>query len=316
MCQVRHLAMAAILEYLCLLASPVFGEPYSNVASVLELGMSARPLAMGGAFVGLADDGNALGFNPAGLWDLHGLVVLSSGEVRPGFGVLGQLGVVLPSLGIGLQYFDFGEAPETDEHGNTVGSFGYRAYTFVVGAGVRARALGLQAIPVIRGLGLGIKAKYHVINSLEPGSGRGLALDSSLHYTSGQPGRGDASPARFGFGLVMENLVGVPFKYGSGHVEEWQRGITVGMSAVLFNSWTLVGDVVAGKGIRLGLEWSPIPMLAVRLGVRGEGEVIWSLGLGVRYGMFALDYAVVVHLYLPPQHRVSFALDLLGGRGR
>lgn len=266
--------------------------------------------------MGLADDGYALMFNPAGLGGLRSLGVLSSGDVRPGFGILGQLGVVLPGLGVALQYFDFGEITETDEFGNTVGSFTYRTYTLVLGGGIRAGALGLRAVPVIRDLGLGVKAKYHVVRTLAPGSGSGLALDLSLHYGGGRAeGRG-ALLTSFGFGLVVENVVGVPLRYGSGHVEEWPRGITLGLSTTLLNSWTLVADVDPGTGVRFGLEWSPVPVLAVRLGVRGEGVVVWSLGLGVRYGMVGLDYAVVLHPYVAPQHRVSFGVDLLGRRGR
>ena len=49
------------------LVIPGSSEEYSYVASIFELGMGVRALAMGGAFIGLADDGNALFYNPAGL---------------------------------------------------------------------------------------------------------------------------------------------------------------------------------------------------------------------------------------------------------
>lgn len=288
----------------------VLAEPYSGVASVLDLGAGARPLAMGGAFVGLADDGHALMFNPAGLGGLRALGVMSSGEVRPGFGVLGQVGLVLPSLGVALHYFDFGEITKTDEYGNETGSFSYRTYTVIVGGGVRAGMLGLGAIPVLRDLGVGVKAKYHVVRTLEPGSGSGLAMDLCFHYTTGRIGRGAGLLTGFGVGLVMENLVGIPLEYGSGHLEEWPKGTTFGASTALFNTLTLVADVATGRGVRFGLEWLPVPVLAVRLGLRSEGVLMWSLGLGVRYSVFAIDYAVVLHPYLSPQHRVSFGIDL------
>ncbi|MDD5688258.1 MAG: PorV/PorQ family protein [Elusimicrobia bacterium] len=41
--------------------------PWTNGASILRQGIGARPLGMGEAFVGLADDINTLQFNPAGL---------------------------------------------------------------------------------------------------------------------------------------------------------------------------------------------------------------------------------------------------------
>ncbi len=311
-CAVRTLF--ATLASLCLASGPLAAEPHSSVASVLDLGSGARPLAMGGAFVGLADDGNALFFNPAGLARLTSMSSLSSGELRSGFGLAGQMAVVLPHLGLGLHFFDFGDVPQVDEHGNVTGSFSYRTYTLVAAAGVRMADVGLRAIPLARDLGIGIKAKYHVVSTLHPGSGGGLAFDLSLHYGTGKAGAGASSG--FGIGLVAENLVGIPIKYGSGHEEDWLRSVTFGLAATVFSSWTVAADLPVGRGVRFGVEWCPLPALAVRLGLRSEGVVMWSFGVGVRYGMFALDYAVVVHPYLSPQHRLSFGLDLLGGRTR
>ena len=37
------------------------------VAAFNDIGVGGRPLGMGGAFVALADDGNAASYNPAGL---------------------------------------------------------------------------------------------------------------------------------------------------------------------------------------------------------------------------------------------------------
>ena len=37
-------------------------------AAFNDIGVGARPLGMGGAFVALADDGNAANYNVAGTW--------------------------------------------------------------------------------------------------------------------------------------------------------------------------------------------------------------------------------------------------------
>lgn len=316
--QFRHLLLTAILGSLCLVALPALGEPYSNVASVLELGMGARPLAMGGAFVGLADDGNSLSFNPAGLAGAQGLSVLSSGEVRPGMGVFGQVAVALPRLGLGLHYFDFGDVPQIDEVGNVTGYLSYRTYTLIAGAGIRGTDLGFRNVPLLRDLGVGIKAKYLMVATLEPGSGSGLAVDLSLLYGGPNTGLRMGFLTGFGLGFVVENIFGVPIKYGSGHVEYWPQAVVIGTSATFLGSWTVVADLVLGKGVRLGAEWRPVPAIAVRAGLRNEGVVMWSLGLGVRYGMFALDYAFVGHPYLAGQHRLSLevALGRIGPRTR
>lgn len=317
MLRIRDQVLGVILGSVCLLALPALAEPYSNVAAVLELGMGARPLAMGGAFVGLAEDTNALFFNPAGLAGVQGLSVLSSLEVRPGMATFGHLSAALPHLALGLHYFDFGSVPQVDEYGNVVGSFAYSNYIFLTGAGIRGSNLPLLSrIPLLRDLGLGIKLKFVRVATLDPGSGGGLAFDLSLLYGGANTGLRLGVVTGFGFGFTLENVVGVPVKYGSGHQEDWPRAVVIGSSATFTNSLALVVDFAPGRGVRFGTEWRPVPAIAVRAGLRNEGVLMWSLGLGVRYGMFSLDYAVVLHPYLPPQHRVSFAVDLWGGRGR
>ena len=143
-----------------LFALLVSGEQYSNVASTFELGMGARPLAMGGAFVGLADDGNALFYNPAGLAWEKGFSILSSYEARPGTASYGNLSASLPHFGFGVHYFDFGDVPKTDEYGNVLGTFGYRDYALIAAAGIKAADLPFLArMPLAENIGFGLKAK-------------------------------------------------------------------------------------------------------------------------------------------------------------
>ena len=65
------IALGGAIAIACaLLISPaglLYAEEYSGVGSFWELGMGARPLALGEAFTGIADDGSALFYNPAGL---------------------------------------------------------------------------------------------------------------------------------------------------------------------------------------------------------------------------------------------------------
>ncbi len=293
------------------LSFPCLAVSYTNVAAVLDLGMGARPLALGGAFVGLADDSNALFFNPAGLAGLTSISSLSSGEVRLGYGLAGQIAVTLPHLGLGLHFFNFGDVPQIDEQGNVTGSFSYRTYTVVAGAGVSLADLGLHSIPILRDVGFGIKAKFYTVRTLEPGSGSGWAFDFSLFYRAASKGTKIGPLTAFGLGMIMENVVEIPTKYRSGHEEHWSRAITFGLSATLLDSWILLADFAAGKGGRLGLEWYPASALAVRFGLRGEGALMTSFGLGVRFGLFTLDYALVMHPHLASQHRISFGLDLV-----
>ncbi len=56
-----------LLLILCfVIAAPAAGQDLSNIPSAfVDVGYGARPMGMGGAFVGLADDRNAVVWNPA-----------------------------------------------------------------------------------------------------------------------------------------------------------------------------------------------------------------------------------------------------------
>ncbi|RLB03191.1 MAG: hypothetical protein DRG83_07425 [Deltaproteobacteria bacterium] len=280
-----------------------FSQPYADVASALELGMGARPLAMGGAFVGLADDVNALFFNPAGLARIQGFPILSSYEVRPGTASYGHLSAAISGLGLGIHYFDFGKIPETDEFGNVTGYFSYRDYFLIAGAGLSL----LKDIPLLGEFDLGATAKYVKVSTLASGSGSGAAFDLAFLFGGNEASfaQGFLTDARLG--VVLENLVGLPLTYKNGHQETWPRPVIMGASAEFYKQWTLAVDFAPARGVRFGLEWRPISGFALRAGLRGEGVPIWSLGIGVSFNAFTLDYALVVHPYLAEQHRLSLA---------
>ncbi|MCK4394058.1 PorV/PorQ family protein [Candidatus Bipolaricaulota bacterium] len=293
-----------------LLTISVSGEQYSNVASIFELGMGARPLAMGGAFVGLADDGNALFYNPAGLAWTQDLSILSSYEARPGTASYGNLSSSFPHFGFGVHYFDFGEIPETDEFGNILGTFSYRNYALIAAAGVKAGDLPFLArMPLAENIGFGIGAKFLKVSTLEPGSGTGFVIDLSFLFRSESPSPRVPVITSYGFGLVIENLIGLPIKYESGHQENWPRKVIIGTSLELLDQVILAMDITSEKNIRLGVEWTPIPAVSFRTGLKYEDIWMWSLGMGTRFRNFAFDLAVVPHLYLNSQLRGSLVVS-------
>ena len=179
---------AAITMLICFLAISALGAPYSNAASVFDLCMGARPFSMGNAFVGLADDGNAILFNAAGLAWAKRLSLLSSYEARLGTATYGTLAVSLPRFGVGFHYFDFGDVPETDEFGNAVGTFGYSTIGLIAAAAVKATDLPfLSRVPLAENFGLGVGARFLHVSTLDPGSGTGFGLDFSGLYRVDSP---------------------------------------------------------------------------------------------------------------------------------
>jgi len=309
--QARLWVIAIIVGSIFLLSLPTFSQPYTTTASVLDLGMGARPLGMGEAFVGLADDGNAIFYNPAGLAWSQGLNILSSYETRPGIANYGHISGCLSHFGFGMHYFDFGSVPKIDEFGNVLGSFSYRNYILIAGVGVKGSVLPfLGQVPVFRDIAFGVRVKFLRVDTLVPGNGGSFAADLSLLLRSDWPSFAWPFITGYGLGFFLKNFVGLPLRYASGHQENWSKKVVMGFSIELMGRVILATDFANNTGLRLGLEWNPLPGLAVRGGLRNEGVYIWSFGLGVEFANFSLDYAFVAHPHLSDQHRLSFCVVL------
>ena len=303
----RWACLIAILLAIC--ACLAFPQEYANTAFILDLGMGARPLALGEAFTGLADDGNALFYNSAGLAWLQDLSICSSYEARLGTASYGHLSTTLSHFGFGIHYFDFGEVPETDEFGNILGSFSYRNYAFIAALGTKAADVPfLSRMPFAEDIGFGLKAKILKISTLEPGSGTGFSLDLSFLFRSDSPSANIPVITGCGLGLVIENLIGSPIQYGSGHQEPWPKKATAGIAVELSDQVVLTMDATNDDCIGLGFEWTPIPAVSLRNGLKRKGVWMWSSGMGVRYRNFVFDFAVVVHPHLNNQFRGSLVV--------
>lgn len=309
MSQARCQVLMGIVITVCLLSLVAFAQTYSNALSVFELGMGARPLSMGSAFIGLADDGNAVFYNPAGLAWGQGLSILSSYEARPGAASYGNVSASLSHLGFGIYYFDFGDVPKTDEVGNVLGSFSYRNYAIIAAAGMKLADLPfLSRVPLAENFGFGLGVKFLKVSTLEPGNGSGFAIDLPFLFCSKSPSPRVPIITSYGFGLVIENLIGLPIKYGSGHQENWPRRLILGTSLEFLDRIILAADLTSEKNFHLGLEWTPITAVSFRGGLKYEDIWIWSLGMGLGFRNFVFDFTVVPHPYMNSQLRGSLTI--------
>jgi len=287
----------------------VAADVCGGVVSIWDLGMGARPLAMGEAFVGLADDENAVLRNPAGLAWGDGLSILSSAEVRPSTAGCGHLTVCVNNFGLGLHYFDFGDIPETDESGNVIGAFSYSNMGLIASVGLAMANIPLlSSIQLAEYMAFGIGVKLFSVDTLEPGDGSGIATDLSFLLRVDDPWFGSPSLSRLAFGVVAQNLLGSPIAYESGHHEDWLKRVSLGISVTTLDHFTASLEVGSTQTVHVGFEWSPVAVLAVRCGLKRDGLWMWSLGTGVELDRLAIEYALVLHPYLLTQHRASLRL--------
>ena len=130
----------ALLLTLVLAATvPAQDKVATTGAQFLEIGISPRADAMGGAYTAIADDVSALYYNPAGLIQLESKQVMVSLIDYPADISYSFVGVALPAMGgmIGFAYYglDAGEMNVTDQNYQ----FGVPGWTF----GARDYALGM-----------------------------------------------------------------------------------------------------------------------------------------------------------------------------
>jgi len=300
------LASLLIFIFISVLAFP------QGIVSLLDIGMGARTLGMGGAFTGLADDEQALFYNPAGLATLARLRLNSLYESRFGLASYGSVSLALRNFGLGIFFLNLGNIPKRDEQGRQVETFAYSQIALIGSFGLPLRQF-LTAAP--ENLALGLRAKFYRVSTLQEGSGSSLALDPALMLDLGEVQLG-IKVSKLRVGLIIENLLGLDLRYGSGHVEHWRLGLRLGASTTLFERLTAALDLETSGTLHLGFEYrlrelkldAETAELALRLGAFMGDQSSLTFGLGLMLRNFQVDYAFIAHPQLPGSHRLSLAL--------
>jgi len=267
------------------------GERFANVAALLEIGVGARPLGMGGAFTGLADDENAVFYNPAALAFLKdvGLTSLYSRQFQLlDYGVLGVAGRF---AGLNLLQLYAGEIGGENEFGNPDGSH----FTYISRAGIASLGIAFGSVA------WGVRLKFYQEISGET-SGLGWAIDPAVLVVRGH----------LRLGALLENGLSGGVKFANGHVEGWNPDLRLGgslsfvpLEGVALNLlFDLSGILDGGPQGHLGVElW--VQGLGVRAGLDGEaitiGSSVWLKALRV-------DFAYTAHPQLPDTNRLSLTL--------
>jgi len=305
---------------LFVLTSNVFAAVTGSTADPTEMGLGARPLSLGKAYVGFSDDANTIFVNPAGHAKIDGLKFTSMKAT-----LLQEIdylifGVVQPydygTLGIGYINVGVDGIPVTTiTGGNTIEVLGATDYSASVL--LLSYSNDAKRIPWLSGfedttVGLNMKLFSQGFNgggaALADGSGSGFDMDLGLQYKP-------SKPVTIGLSLIniLPESLGGRFAWATGTIENIPSTIKLGAKTKLLGKEDALSefdqDVYLGSDIdsyptqnkpmtmHLGAEWWPTKVMAFRLGVdqkavsRTAVESNLTTGLGIRARGFSFDYS-------------------------
>lgn len=257
-------------------------DDLAGTAAFMNIGLGARAMGMGGAFVSIADDATCVYYNPAGLAIQDGRSFTSFYTNQ--YGQAGYLGFAYAQKGFGggILSLSASDIQGTDEFGNPTESYS-----------LSERALLASAAGTYRGLHIGGTVKYYS-QSLPDLQGSGVTCDLGLLYEGNQ----------YKIGAVGRNLFG-QVSYANGSADPFDRTFVVGASTDVVPRFTLALDYETNGTAHVGGEYR-LDMFDLRGGaVFRDGHTSLTAGLGVRTGMFRFDYAYETHEILPDMHRLS-----------
>lgn len=261
-----------------------------------QVPIGTRPTGMGDAFVSVANDGNGLYWNPAGIGALghHELNSMTTNafqiDLRHQF--LSYIFPLSDDHALGFGWFSEGlfDDKELD--------WGWNIYQLTYGR------------QLFKKISFGLSLKY-ADNSIGL-DGRNLDKSSGLGFDFGllYPYR------KFQFGLCLKDIGGLSVKHENGSKEKiLEQAISLGFSYRTYFDILLAGAITFDDRIFLGAEyWGWKDLFALRGGLQRDiydtpsPETIFSLGASLKYKIFQFDYAYTTHPTLRNSSRFSVSL--------
>lgn len=296
----------------------------TSAYTFLKIGTGAKSQALGGAFVGLADDQTALYYNPAGL--------TAKGEAEEIYDDLLEKPVEKPvhnqftasyiNYLIDFQYGFLGYTRALDEKTVAGFSIAYQNYgTFnrlnsigdQIGTfGASDIAMGLTYSKRVRpGLSLGATGKF-IYEKIDTYFSDGLAFDVGFMYTRGTGTRAGLMISNFGAqltGLTKSHKDTLPTKAALG-LSHQLRGLPILFSSEVgkpFDSdfyFALGMQVISLQPFYFRLGWTTAGR-DYRVGTDKDTLAGFAGGFGYTYRDYTLDYSYSSYADLGSVHRIT-----------
>lgn len=276
-------------------------------ASFLNIGTSARAISMGGAYVGVADDANAISYNPAGLSQLNSNEIVAQhtewiSDIRHDF-LAGAFPLRNSTVGISVVALTQGKLEGRDENRNATDSFS--AYDVATNISYSKK--------MNEKVKLGTNLKI-IQQKIETEHATGVAIDIGTLY--------DTGINNLTAGLSFQNIGPKMTFISEGY--DLPLTATVGLGYTFKRAVTFAFDVkrkiIDNKTeVSFGTEYTPLNILALRAGylvmnksasdqMNASGFSGFGGGMGLRILNFSTDYAFVPYGDLGNTHRVSFSV--------
>ena len=281
-----------VIFILSVSATTAFASTQQDVGTTggqsLEMEMGVRPAGMGGAFVAVADDANALHWNPAGLSQVK-YVELNTAELQHFEDIKTlDLGLVYPldqmhsanikslgTLGFNISLFDLGKLVGRDETGASTGDFKSKDRILNVSYGKY----------LTESFSLGVTGKFIT---------QEIATYKAETYAFDVGGLYNTPIENLNLGFCVQNL-GSQIKFVK-EGDNLPRNVKVGMAYKMFaKNLTLAVDLNKPINnfyrVNAGLEWWLGNVLALRVGYKSRYDLGSGLSAGAGLSIKDFDFS-------------------------
>jgi len=338
-------AIILTLLFVSISSIPLFAQGGATVL-FLMINPGAREGGMGEAGVALADDGNAIYWNPAGLAFQHegkdarkGEATLMHVQWLPQFNLndmffdyaaVNRKIKDVGTVGLALQYINYGKNIQTDTQGNELGNFNSNEFAIT----------GSYALKLKKNLGFGVNIKY-IYSNLSPGifvdqerrEGRGstFAVDVATLWHPGfskklslgmnisnigpkmtfvDREQADPLPTNlrvgFGYDLVRSEYNRLTLVYDANRLLIRRRLTSDSVSVAdnvfkaMLSTWSdgSFSDQLKKFTHSVGMEYWYTDLIALRAGYFYENKAIggrqfWTFGGGLRVSVLQVDFSYI-----------------------